>query len=523
MRLLLAWFGLLAFAADDSATLLADAEKLIQADRFVEARPLLERALRSDANNTEIRYRLGYTWFRLNNFEAARAQFRAVIRAAPPAPHSRYFLGRMALLENRPAEAVEWLKTLSVFDAESQLALAYAAQNQPEKALPNLKAALAKAPWDSNLHYRLGRLLQQSGQSELAADSLATATRLKEANRDDVAFLMQIAAALGQNNTSEAIRLGGGIKLRPQPDPDSLVALGVLLGGAGLDLEAIGSFVLAVERKSDHFQAQFNLGLALLRSGRTLDAFGPLTKAMELLPQSAEASLTYGLACVISQRYQDAVPPLQRAWNSNRTNPRAGSLLATALLRTGEPAQAAATLRSAVNLPDADVTAHLLLVEALNSAQDQSGALTAALTAARTFPKEPRARMAAAQQLARVGRYQDARPEFERVLAITPGYPEAELGLADCQQKAAQHEAAVGHYRLALAAASTTLAARTGLARSLLALGRLEEARALLEEGIAREPASPALRLELARVLARMGQHALAAEQSRIATELKKQ
>jgi Tfp pilus assembly protein PilF len=54
-------------------------------------------------------------------------------------------------------------------------------------------------------------------------------------------------------------------------------------------------------------------------------------------------------------------------------------------------------------------------------------------------------------------------------------------------------------------------------------LGRLEEARALLEEGIAREPASPALRLELARVLARMGQHALAAEQSRIATELKKQ
>jgi Tfp pilus assembly protein PilF len=68
---------------------------------------------------------------------------------------------------------------------------------------------------------------------------------------------------------------------------------------------------------------------------------------------------------------------------------------------------------------------------------------------------------------------------------------------------------------------STVLAARLGLARSLIALRRLPEARQVLEEGLREAPNDLALRVELSRVYARLGEAALAAEQSRIAEQIR--
>jgi predicted Zn-dependent protease len=126
-----------------------------------------------------------------------------------------------------------------------------------------------------------------------------------------------------------------------------------------------------------------------------------------------------------------------------------------------------------------------------------------------------------AQQLARVGRYQEARPVFERVLKLEPGQPEASLGLADVLQKAGDHEAAVEAYRVALNYRSTTLAARLGSARSLVSLKRLEEARRMLEDGLGSHGSEPSLRLELSRVYARLGLTDLAAREAQFMNQLK--
>ena len=129
--------------------------------------------------------------------------------------------------------------------------------------------------------------------------------------------------------------------------------------------------------------------------------------------------------------------------------------------------------------------------------------------------------MALAQQLSRVGRYQEARPVFERVLQLEPGQPEASLGLADGLQKAGEQEAAVEAYGVAMNYRSTTLAARLGSARSLVSLKRLEQARRMLEEGLGSHASEPSLHLELSRVYARLGLTDLAAREAQLVNQLK--
>jgi tetratricopeptide (TPR) repeat protein len=506
--------------------LLRQAEERIQKEQFPAAEPLLEQALQTEPGNIEALYRLGYIQSRQRKITEAKRNFSQVVQAAPRAHYSRYFLGRIALLENKPAEAISWLEPVlqsgqPVFDAASQLAEAYATTGQLEKAIGALRTAATQAPWDGALYYRLGQLYSKTRQAELAKEALETSRRLKNADREDVETLMNAAQAITTGNTADGLRFGARILDRKDADPNALLALGVVFGNGNLQSEALRAFTLAAARDPRMFQAQFNQGLALLKLNRTAEALAPLARAVELLPQSLEANMTYGLASVMSQKYVEAVAPLERAWKGDSTNPRVGALLATAYLRSGAPAKAAALLQQPLLRDSDNLPALLLLIEALNANQDQAGALEAAQRAQKRFPRNAQAHLALAQQLARLGRYQESRPAFEEALRLMPGLPEAELGVADSLQKAGDHAAALGHYRNALRAGSTALAARAGLSRSLVSLRQLEEARQVLEEGLPLHPSDVSLRIELARVYARLGKSELAAEQTKAVERLR--
>ena len=488
---------------------LAAAEALIQQERLPEAEQVLQVLLKRQPD-TEVAFRLGYVQFRRRNLSAARQQLTEIVRSAPPAYHSRYFLGRIALLQNRAAEAAQWLEPVvasreTVQDAAAQLATAYQATGQRGRAIEALGLAIRQTPWDGALYYRLGRLRQQLGQAEMARDALATGARLKRASAADVETLMQLSEEVRLGHLVQAVNLGRGILAKPEVDPAALVALGMVWVKAELTDEAIDVFQQATRRDPAHFPAQFNLGLALLRSSRAADAMQPLARAVQLLPQSSEAQLTLGLAAVMTQHYADARPALEAARRLDPSNQRVAALLATAYVRTGAAAAAVKLLRESGATTMADSAGALMLVEALNSSGQTEAAVEAARQAIGRFPEQATAHMALAQQLARAGRYEEARPVFLRVLALEPGQPEAALGLGDAMQRGGDHAAALEAYRPALLYRSTTLAARLGSARSLVALRRLDDARKLLEEGLAGYSSASALRLELSRVYARLG------------------
>jgi thioredoxin-like negative regulator of GroEL len=231
------------------------------------------------------------------------------------------------------------------------------------------------------------------------------------------------------------------------------------------------------------------------------------------------------VADVLAGRYREAIPVLETLRRLLPDNVRAATLLGIAYLRTGAPKQAAPVVREALNAPTGagrgDLNLHLLLVEALNGADDAAGALHGAQEAARLFPKEEKAQLCLAQQLAVAGKYQEAGPVFQRALELAPDNVPALLGLADVQFRSGSYQEALATYRRAAELDKSDAAAQVGIAKSLISLNRFAEAQGVLESAVAAHPDDYQLRFELSRVYARLGDKERAAEQARIMQQLR--
>ena len=295
------YFGLLltgglhaAAAAEPVDSVLARAEALIRGDDLEGARKLLTTTRQESPSDVRVRYQLGYVLFRERRLELAKAEFETAVRLAPPALHSRYYLGRIALLENHPKKAAEWLEPVAgadppIFDALAQLGKAYSDSGQLDKAAETLQSVIRQQPWDGAPHYQLGRIYQRLGQASLAREEFSVSERLKSTDREVVQKLLEFSKHLAKGEKGPAVQIYAELTEDARLDPDVLIALGVLLGNAGLEDEALQTFELAGKRKPDLFEAQYNSGLTLLKLGRTADAQGPLTAAVRLVPESFEA------------------------------------------------------------------------------------------------------------------------------------------------------------------------------------------------------------------------------------------
>jgi tetratricopeptide (TPR) repeat protein len=507
------------------ASSLADAEALIAEERLPEAEAMLEKLAALQPNDLQVRFRYGYVQFRLRKLAAAEQSFVQVVKAAPPALEARYFLGRIAMLQERSAEAIRWLLPVvkardTTYDAASQLAAAYVKAGQLQSAVQPLQEAIRREPWDGSLYYRLSRLHGSLGQPELAREALAVSAKLRAANRATVEALMTAGTAFRSGRLTDAIGELQRIANEPNPEPNVLMAAGLLYTEMQQAALAAATFERAATVAPTLFAAQFNHGLALLRGGQAAAALPVLEKAVALLPQSAEAQRTLGLAAVMTGDYERAISPLEEAHTLEPKDERIATLLGTAYLRTEKTAKAVALLQPLARTAQ-DPAAGLTLTEALQKAGRQEDALAAAREVHRRFPEDMRATMALAQSLTIAGRFAEARPLFAAVVATRDAPPEAILGLADASQKAGEHAAAVDFYRRALAYRAVTLHARLGLARSLISLRQFEEARRVLEEGELEHGSEPALYVELARLYTRLRQPDLAARATRRVEELK--
>jgi tetratricopeptide (TPR) repeat protein len=507
-------------SAQTSDELLARAQRLIQTDHLEEARALLADGRRREPANVSVRYQLGYVLYRQRRLEAAKSEFEAVVKLAPPAPYSRYFLGRIALLENHPGQAAVWLDSPAhadppVMDALTQLGKAYRDSGDFEKAAEIFQSLIRQAPWDGALHYQLARAYRQLGQTGLASDEFSIAERLKAADAADVQRLVELGQHLAKREKEPATRIYRDLISNPQADPDLLIALGMVLAGAALENEALEPFRLAAVREPGFFQAQYNQGLTLLKLGRPAEAVGPLSEAAHLLPDSFDANSALALAYLAQGRHSDAIGPLLAARRLRPGDARVAGLLGSAYLRSGHAGEALTALRDAIKKNPKEAKLRFLAIEALQVNRDEEGALEAARETVRLFPRIPQAHLFLAQQLVRIGRYQDAGPSFEKASQLDPDNVEPKLGLADILQRKGDAEGSLMVYRSVLALEPQSLAANLGSAKALVLLKRYAEARDLLETSVAQHSESADLHFELARVYARLGDHARAEEHTR--------
>lgn len=466
-------------------------------------------------------YERAYGEYVKHDLPSAQRDFLSIVAAAPPALHSRYFLGRIALAQGNATEAVRWLEPAAaaeppILDARAQLSKAYVGTGQFEKAREMTLRAIRDSPWDGSLHYRLGRIYQHLGQTKLMQQEFATSARLKSADQQAVIQLSECTQDLASGRTAEALEIRHGFLANAQTDPDALVALGKMFADAGLPKEALEPFQTAALRDSASFEAHYNLGLARLNLGQIQEAQAPLQEAARLLPQSREAGAALALAYVMAGRYAEAVPVLERT----PATPRSESLLGLAYLRSGAASKAVPVLRRTL-AASRDPKNAFLLMEALNATEDQAGALAVAETTAKRFPDVAQAHLAYAQQLARMGQYAAAGPVFEKALQLAPAQVDAGLGWAEALQKSGDYARSLSVFERVMALDSTNITAQLGAARNLIALRRFADARERLESAVAAHPENTQLRFELARVYAHLGDRERAAQQTRALEDLR--
>ena len=392
------------------------------------------------AQTPEEIYKKALQLFQAHDLSAARPEFSRLLQSGPLAIKAKYYLGRIALLESKPAEAIQWLEPVAAadpagLDAAAQLSKAYLDTGQLGKAKELTERAIGQAPWDGALHYRLGRIYQQMGDADSARKEFAESVHLKTADRESVQLLLECSQHLVNGEQSEAMRVRQELLANSSLDPDVLVALGLTFAGTGLHEASLEPFETAARRDPNFLQAEYNTGLALLKLGRASDAVAPLQASLRLAPDSVDANSALSLAYVLQARYAESVPTLEKWQRAQADNPRAATMLALAYLRTGMAAKSVPLLRTVLRDPQKDPKAHFLLLEALNATEHQQDGLSVSDEAVRLFPGIAQAHLAKAQQLARLGRYGDAGPEFMEALKLAPDQVDSMLGLGEVQQK----------------------------------------------------------------------------------------
>ena len=232
-------------------------------------------------------------------------------------------------------------------------------------------------------------------------------------------------------------------------------------------MRRIGGLLQAGEYGAAHAQLEslvaanphYLEGLRLLAGtkqalGESTQAESLLRRALEIDPASAPTLTMLAELLLLSGRSAEALPLLRRAVAGTPAHPRAAFLLARHYLNAGQPA-----LALEVAAPWCD-----------------SGRADAELSALHVAA------------YAALGRQAEAVASYRRLAAQAPDNPVATLTLAVALNAARQPEEAERVARQAMGRTRPTAALHYAHARSLLALGRFEEAELALRECVRLEP-----------------------------------
>ncbi len=320
---------------------------------------------------------------------------------------------------------------------------------------------------------------------------------------DPWALVAQARLRLEAEELAEALQLyGRAVELAPT-DQELAEEYGIGLAESGQVEQALAQFA-RVESPSTTGHA--TIGILLAQTADNPDqltrAVAHLEAALDAPGQGGAVRLTLVQALLRLGRGEAAFQALQPLLDERPDDVRLQLLAGQALRQMGKLDEAAAQFHRAAERPEGRQRATLELVETLTAAEkyreaadvlggflEKEGKTLAGLTRWATL-------------LARADDRAKATEVLDDVLARDPDFREALLVKAMLESRDGRPEAAEQLYRRAIAASPTDADAAMGLARLLVDLRRLDEARSLIDgvwNQLANEPvaADPA-RIEVA-------------------------
>lgn len=383
----------------------------------------------------------------------------------------RQFQAAIDLLQSAPADVVLTLDT----------ALAYSQDGQFEKAVAILTTAVSKSPGDIRLNEALATLYVQSHRYQAAVDVLGEALKLHPKHQELELRYLQVLVLTG--DAARARPLAEQILVAHPHEFEGLYLSGILDVDAQKYDSAIARLRAAAEINPDHYDVQYQLGVALLRTHCITEARDHLERAVALNPDEAQAHFQLAQALRMLNQSADAEAQLKQykeraAAETNRALAANKSNLAERALRSGDAKQAVELYREGVAArPDDAVLQYNLAVA-----------------------------------LAGTGDHDAERAALEQALQLRPGFAEAENRLGYLAASSGRLAAAEQHFRNALAAAPSYSEAANNLGTLLGQQGRDHEAEVYFQTAVKANPRYGDAWVNLAATLASESQFASARE-----------
>jgi len=526
-----------------------DLEALVQsgiaektAGRLERAHALFQRAIELDADSSVLHFLLAETLYNRGLHEDAMRSVRRSIELNPENPDALYLIGFILGDLGRGDEAAEANRRAVMLNptlvrAQANLSL----ETYRHDVTPSHQQ---KTP--AGAHITLGRALRQKGYFQEALREYEKAIEGGEANAEVLQAMLELY--LLQRDTGQAIATaerfarefsptaktwnGRGVALQLEGrhaeaeqsyaraleiDPSYPFAhnnLGVLLWHKSDTKSAINAFRRALQAPSPPVEARLNLALGLFRRKHTELALEAFRHVLSAAPEHPVAWNGIGLILVDLEKYGDARNAFARAIQANPDFAEAHYNMSFTLSNLGDfesalretkralsldPMYTPQKLELAIELPHEEI--RLTVAPPITESDETvdhvddfhfDPAIIEALFAekpARPTPasQDAMAGFSLARDLITKGLYDRAQAEIARVLS-RGGDKVLGLVLAgDGFAAQGLHGEALERYRRALDMEDTNSYARQGTARSLLALGRAEQARpyaeALVEAG----------------------------------------
>jgi len=320
---------------------------------------------------------------------------------------------------------------------------------------------------------------------------------------DPWALVAQARVRLEAEELGEALQLfGRAVELAPT-DQELAEEYGIALAESGQVEQALAQFA-RVERPSTTGHA--TIGILLAQTADNPDqlarAVGHLEAALDAPSQGGVVRLTLVQSLLRLGRGEAAAQALQPLLDERPDDVRLQLLAGQALRQMGKLDEAAEQFRMAAARPEGRQRATLELVETLSAAEKYREAADVLGGFLETEGKTLAGLTRWATLLARADDRAKAGEVLDDVLSRDPDFRDALLVKAMLESRDGRPEAAEQLYRRALAASPADADAAMGLARLLVDLRRLDEARSLID-GVWRQladepPAADSARVEVA-------------------------
>jgi tetratricopeptide (TPR) repeat protein len=274
-------------------------------------------------------------------------------------------------------------------EAYFELAELRSLQKQEKEAGEAFQTAAAYSPLRSMIRIRFIDYLVQTGRSEEASKALA---ELQDKAPDFVpGWISAMNIALSQRRVDDASKYAETILSRDPRNFQGLLGKGTVALAKGETSKAITTFEHMNSLYKTSPQAKYQLALAETLNHDKVKAIALLNAALALEPSYTPANL----------------------------------LLAQLDIRSGDPASAIALMTQFLNKNRGTVQAYVLLAEAYVTQKNPEAALAVYRNLAKILPKNPQIALMTGMVLNTQRKHALARAEFEKALALSPGYAPA--------------------------------------------------------------------------------------------------